>query len=54
MLPSTVQDLANLIEELKRETDRGLPLVAAALIDDWLTETLRPFLVRLLRHRFRE
>lgn len=43
MLLSTAQDLANFVEELRRETDRGLPLVGAALIDDRLTETLRSF-----------
>lgn len=43
MLLSTAEDLAKFVEELKRETDRGLPLVAAALIDDRLTETLRAF-----------
>lgn len=53
MLLSTAQDLAKFIEELKRETDRGLPLVAAALIDDRLTETLRAFFVSVYHHRFR-
>lgn len=43
MLLSTAKDLADFIEELKQETDRGLALVAAALIDDRLTETLRSF-----------
>jgi mannitol operon repressor len=43
MLLSTAEDLAKFVEELKRETDRGLPLVAAALIDDRLLETLRAF-----------
>jgi hypothetical protein len=43
MLLSTAEDLAKFVDELKRETDRGLPLVAAALIDDRLTETLRAF-----------
>lgn len=38
-----VEDLAKFVEELKRETDRGLPLVGAALIDDRLEETLRSF-----------
>jgi mannitol operon repressor len=37
------EDLAKFVEELKRETDRGLPLVGAALIDDRLQETLRSF-----------
>jgi hypothetical protein len=44
VLLSTAIDLAEFVEALKRETDRGLPLVAAALIDDRLTETLRAFL----------
>lgn len=43
MLLSTAEDLAKFVDELKRETDRGLPLVAAAFIDDRLTETLRSF-----------
>jgi mannitol operon repressor len=43
MLLSTAEDLAKFVEELKRESDRGLALVAAALIDDKLAETLRHF-----------
>jgi mannitol operon repressor len=43
MLLSTAEDLAKFVAELKRETDRGLPLVGATLIDDRLTETLRSF-----------
>lgn len=43
MLLSTAEDLAKFVAELKRETDRGLPLVGSALIDDRLTETLRSF-----------
>jgi mannitol operon repressor len=43
MLLSTAEDLAKFVEELKRESDRGLALVAAALIDDKLGETLRSF-----------
>lgn len=43
MLLSTAQDLAKFVEELKQETDRGLPLVATALIDELLQETLRAF-----------
>ena len=43
MLLSTAEDLAKFVAELKRETDRGLPLVGAALVDDRLTETLRAF-----------
>jgi len=43
MLLSTGEDLAKFVDELRRETDRGLPLVGAALIDDRLTETLRSF-----------
>lgn len=43
MLLSTAEDLARFVEELKRETDRSLALVAAALIDDRLTEALRSF-----------
>ncbi|MES2414810.1 MAG: transcriptional regulator [Pseudomonadota bacterium] len=43
MALSTEEDLAEFIAELRRETDRGLPLVASALIDDKLGETLRSF-----------
>lgn len=39
------EDLAKFVEELNRETDRGLPLVAAALIDEKLFETLQAFFV---------
>lgn len=44
MLLSTAEDLATFVEELKAETDRGLPLVATAFIDELLRETLRAFL----------
>lgn len=47
MLLSTAEDLSKFVQELKRETDRGLPLVGAALIDDRLTETLRSFFCEL-------
>ena len=43
MLLSTAEDLTKFVEELGRESDRGLALVAAALIDDKLGETLRSF-----------
>jgi mannitol operon repressor len=43
MLLSTAEDLAKFVEELKHESDRGLALVALALIDDRLCETLRSF-----------
>jgi mannitol operon repressor len=43
MLLSTAEDLARFVSELRQESDRGLPLVAAALIDDLLKETLRAF-----------
>lgn len=46
MLLSTAVDLAEFTRELQQETDRGLPLVAAALIDELLTETLRSFFVQ--------
>lgn len=39
------EDLARFVEELKNETDRGLPLVSAALIDEKLLEMLQAFLV---------
>lgn len=43
MLLSTAEDLALFVEELNRESDRGLALVGAALIDDKLGETLKAF-----------
>ena len=43
MLLDQAEDLAKFVDELRKETDRGLPLVGAALIDDKLLETLRSF-----------
>lgn len=43
MLLSTAEDLAQFLQELRRESDRGLALVAAALIDDKLRDVLRSF-----------
>ncbi len=43
MHQSDIKDLAHFIDELNKETDRGLPLVAAALVDEKLLETLRSF-----------
>ncbi len=45
MIDPDIKDLATFLEELNRETDRGLPLVGAALIDDRLEDTLRSFFV---------
>lgn len=45
MLLSTAEDLAIFTQELQKETDRGLPLVAAALIDELLSDTLRSFFI---------
>lgn len=39
------EDLAAFVSELQLETDRGLPLVGAALIDEKLLETLQSFFV---------
>lgn len=39
-----VQELSSFLLELQRETDRGLPLVGAALIDEKLHDTLESFL----------
>lgn len=39
------EDLARFVDKLKRETDRGLPLVGAALIDEKLLETLQAFFI---------
>lgn len=46
MLLSTATDLAEFTQELQRETDRGLPLVAAAFIDELLADSLRNFFVQ--------
>lgn len=43
MLLSTAEDLAAFVSELQRESDRGLALVAAALIDEKLSDTLSSF-----------
>lgn len=45
MLLSTAEDLAAFVKELQSESDRGLALVGAALIDEKLKETLRTFFV---------
>ena len=39
------KDLSQFLGELQTETDRGLPLVAAALIDEKLLEALQGFFV---------
>ena len=44
MNPDDLKDLSSFFSELQQETDRGLPLVAAALIDEKLLETLQSFL----------
>jgi mannitol operon repressor len=43
MLLSTAEDIAAFVSELRRESDRGLALVAAALIDEKLADTLKAF-----------
>lgn len=43
MYPEDVKNLNAFLSELQQETDRGLPLVAAALIDEKLSETLEMF-----------
>lgn len=45
MLVEHAEDLANFVQELQIETDRGLPLVGAALIDEKLLNTLESFFV---------
>ena len=45
MLVEHVEDLAKFVEELQAETDRGLPLVGAALIDEKLHDTLESFFI---------
>lgn len=44
MLLHVAEDLASFIDELKEETDRGLPLVSASFIDSKLAETILAFL----------
>lgn len=46
MLLEHAEDLAHFIKELQSETDRGLPLVGAALIDEKLLNTLESFFVK--------
>lgn len=43
LLLSTAEDLALFVNELKLESDRGLALVGAALVDDKLRDTLKAF-----------
>lgn len=43
MKDEDLQELSTFFAELQSETDRGLPLVAAALIDEKLMETLQSF-----------
>ena len=45
MLVEHAEDLASFVNELQAETDRGLPLVGAALIDEKLLNTLKSFFV---------
>lgn len=46
MLLEHAEDLSAFLSELQRETDRGLPLVGAALIDEKLLRTLEAFFVK--------
>jgi mannitol operon repressor len=52
------QDLSIFLRELQKETDRGLPLVGTAFIDEKLRETLQAFFIenkvssKLLNERF--
>ena len=45
MLVEHAEDLASFVDELQKETDRGLPLVGAALIDEKLLNALESFFV---------
>jgi hypothetical protein len=45
VLVEHARDLASFVNELQAETDRGLPLVGAALIDEKLLNTLESFFV---------
>lgn len=44
MEADALKDLSQFLGELQSETDRGLPLVAAALLDEKLLESLQSFL----------
>ncbi len=46
MLLEHAEDLSAFLSELQQETDRGLPLVGAALIDEKLLRTLEAFFVK--------
>jgi hypothetical protein len=43
MRKEDIEELSSFFSELQRETDRGLPLVSAALLDEKLLEALRSF-----------
>jgi hypothetical protein len=45
MILKDAEDLASFVSELQRESDRGLPLVGGALIDELLQESLRAFFI---------
>jgi hypothetical protein len=45
MLLKHAEDLSSFLKELQSETDRGLPLVGASLIDEKLLRTLESFLI---------
>ena len=45
MFLNDAEDLAKFAEELKKETDRGLPLVGTVLIDEKLRDTLDAFFI---------
>jgi hypothetical protein len=49
MLLKTAEDLASFTSELQRESDRGLALVAAALLDEKLAETLSAFFCEMYK-----
>lgn len=46
MKDNHAEDLLKFTEELQKETDRGLPLVGTALIDEKLLETLNSFFIK--------
>lgn len=46
MLLEHAEDLASFVKELQAETDRGLTLVGAALIDEKLHNTLESFFIK--------
>jgi mannitol operon repressor len=45
MQPKELDDLSRFLREIQNESDRGLALVGASVIDDKLRATIKSFLV---------